>query len=244
LTEEELRIKVDKANQERKEKLVIELLKKLAPYIAGKDKGFESQKEDIQEKLEAPGGPALLLHVSYIYIQEAKKSLGRFLGVEGWIAGIEETGHAFKQSFSLISSVVKLQVAQDKLEQHGQQDEELENEIMSHGLSTIWKLGQMEIEKMVRDVCQTLMKEAPDKKSKKKRASALKELGEVYRREVKLAKKRGLDATSPFEFLAKGEEGKEDEKAGKEHDMDKEKVTTTKEKPSKEKAKTPSKQKS
>jgi len=132
-----------------------------------------------------------------------------------------------------------LQVAQDKLEQHGQ-NEELENEIMSHGLSTIWKLGHMEIEKMVRDVCQVILK-VPNKKLKKKRAAALKELGELYRREVKLAKKKGLDTNAtPFDqIFTKGEDP---EKNG---DQEKEKGKEKETEPlSKEKAKTPSKQRS
>jgi len=215
--------------------------KKLEPYITGKDKTFDSQKADILEKLEAPGGPALLYHVSYIYIQEAKKNLGRFLGVEGFIAGIEETGHGFKQSFSLISSVVKLQVAQEKLEQQGDQDEALTNEIMGHGLSTIWKLGLMEIEKMVRDVCQTILK-IHDKKLKKKRASALKEFGELCRREVRLARKRGVDTSAPFDLKKEMEREMEKEtekEKGTEKEQEKEK-----EKPSREKAKSPAKQKS
>jgi len=190
MTEEQLMLKAEKAHLARKDKLVQDLLQKLEPYITGKDRAFDSQKADILEKLEAPGGPALLYHVSYIYIQEAKKNLGRFLGVEGFIAGIEETGHGFKQSFSLISSVVKLQVAQEKLEQQGDQDEALTNEIMGHGLSTIWKLGLMEIEKMVRDVCQTILK-IHDKKIKEKKSFCLKRIWRIMSEGSQTCQKKG-----------------------------------------------------
>jgi len=190
LTEEQIMAKAELAFHKRKDALVAELLKKLEPHMLGNDPGFKNQLADIQEKLEAPGGPALLRYVSYIYIQEAKKNLGRFLGVEGFFAGLEETGHAFKQSFALISSVVKFQVAQDRFEQEGQQNEQLANEMMSHGLSSIWMLGKMEIERMVREVCQAILK-IPDKRLKKTRAASLKELGEMYRNEVREAKKKG-----------------------------------------------------
>jgi len=171
--------------------LIEALLAKLQPFISGDDKNFKSQEVDINEKLESPGGPGLLSSVAYIYIQEAKKNLGRFAGLQGWFAGIEEKGHGLKQGLSLVSSLVKLQVAQERLEA-GEQTEQLVNDIMSQGLSMIWKVGLLEIESIVRDICQTVLN-IPDKVLKKKRAEALEELGKVYKREIRLARKRGVN---------------------------------------------------
>jgi len=198
LTEEEAKQKFEKEQSEKKEKLVEELLKKLDAHITGKDKLFKNQEADVLEKLDAPGGPALLNYVAYIYVQEAKKYLGRYLGIEGFFAEIEEKGHSFKQAFSLITSLVKLQAAQNKLEQVGEKDENLSNELMTQGLSMIWKFGLLEIEKTVRDVCEVILK-IQDKKLKKQRAAALKDLGEFYKKEIKSARKRGIELTSPFE---------------------------------------------
>jgi len=178
---------------------VEQLLAKLEPYMSGKDKNYVSQKADIDEKLEAPGGPVLLHHVAYIYIQEAKKNMGRFFGVEGFFASVEEKGHNFKQLITLVRSAVKLQVAQDRMEQVGE-DEELAAEVMSQGLSTIWKMGKMEIESMIRDVCSAIFK-VQDKNLKKKRATALKDLGEFYRDEAKKAKKRLAEVMSDPEMF-------------------------------------------
>jgi len=47
---------------------------------------------------------------------------------------------------------------------------------MSHGLSMLWKMGLMEIENTLRDVCKTFLV-VPDKELKKKRAEALEALG-------------------------------------------------------------------
>jgi hypothetical protein len=85
---------------------------------------------------------------------------------------------------------VKLQVAQERLEA-GEQTEQLVNDIMSQGLSMIWKVGLLEIEAIVRDVCQSILA-VPDRVLKKKRAEALEELGKIYKREIKLARKRGV----------------------------------------------------
>jgi len=118
------------------------------------------------------------------------------LGIQSWFAGIEEKGHEIKQSFSLISSIVKLQVAHEKFEQAGAQDEQLVNDIMSQGLSTIWKIGLLEIESTVREVSQSVLS-IPDKNLRKKRAEALEDLGKIYKRESRAARKRGVNIT-PF----------------------------------------------
>jgi len=196
LSDEEIMKLLEKKNKERKEKLIEALLNRLHTFIDDNDKDYKSQEADISEKLESPGGPALLSSIGYIYIQEAKKNLGRYLGIQSWFAGIEEKGHEIKQSFSLISSIVKLQVAHERFEQAGAQDEQLVNDIMSQGLSTIWKIGLLEIESTVREVSQSVLS-IPDKVLRRKRAEALEELGKIYKRESKLARKRGINIT-PF----------------------------------------------
>uniref|UniRef100_A0A6B2L580 J domain-containing protein n=1 Tax=Arcella intermedia TaxID=1963864 RepID=A0A6B2L580_9EUKA len=205
LSEEEMIMKLQLEQQEKKEKLAAILAEKLDIYIVKGDKAFNELKEDVKEKLDAPGGPSLLEHVSYIYISEAKKNLGRFLGIEGFFAGIEQKTHQAKQSFSLISSLVKLQSAAQKMDETGNIDDESAAKMMNHGLNLIWKMGFMEIEAILRDVCDFVLK-VPEKTSKKltkqeqkelkeakelrdKRANALLALGEFYKKEeIKIAK--------------------------------------------------------
>jgi len=199
MTEEQMKAQVEQKNKERKEKLVKALLEKIESYE--KDQEYKNQEQNIKEKLESVGGPTLLNHISYIYIQEARKNAGRFFGVQGWFAELEEKGHALKQGFSLISSLIKLQAAHSRYEEAAEQSEELAKEVMNHGISMIWKMGLMEIESTVRDVCQMVL-DVPDKNTKKARAEALEKLGMVYKHEVKLLKKKGITSnnSNPFSF--------------------------------------------
>jgi len=74
---------------------------------------------------------------------------------------------------------------------------------MSHGLSMLWKMGLMEIENTLRDVCKTFLV-VPDKELKKKRAEALEALGLFYKQEVKAAKKKGTANTGSLPFFSFG----------------------------------------
>jgi len=111
-----------------------------------------------------------------------------------------------KQGFSLISSLIKLQAAHSRYEEAAEQSEELAKEVMNHGISMIWKMGLMEIESTVRDVCQMVL-DVPDKNTKKARAEALEKLGMVYKHEVKLLKKKGISSnnTNPFVSFTTGD---------------------------------------
>lgn len=68
--------------------------------------------------------------------------------------------------------------------------------MMGHGLTTIWKMGKFEIEQMVRQVCHEVL--TSDKSKKKKRAEALKELGELYKKTAKKALKEKGDPLESF----------------------------------------------
>jgi len=195
MNENQVREQLEIENNIRKQKLLEQLIARLEKRIAGEDKNFSSLSADTKEKIEAVGGPALLNHVAYIYIQEGQKNLDRYLGIQSWFAEIEEKGHTIKQGASLIGSLIKLTAAHNRYEQAGEQNEELVKEVMSQGLSMIWKMGLMEIENTLREVCKTYLT-TPDKELKKKRAEALEALGLFYKQEVKAAKKKG-QTTAP-----------------------------------------------
>lgn len=73
--------------------------------------------------------------------------MGRFLGIEGFFSRIAEKGHMFSATVSLISDAVKLQAAIQEMERNdpGGENEALARKVMSVGLSTIFKLGKMEV---------------------------------------------------------------------------------------------------
>jgi curved DNA-binding protein CbpA len=203
MTENQIREQKDKENIKRKEKLLEQLIERLKKRISGEEKNFNYLLADTKEKIESVGGPALLSHISYIYIQEAQKNLDRYLGIQSWFAEIEEKGHSFKQGASLIGEVIRVTAAHSRFEQAGDQNEEVFKEMMNHGLSMLWKLGLLEIENTVREVCKLFLV-VPDKELKKKRAEALEALGLFYKQEVKAAKKKGTANTGSLPFFSFG----------------------------------------
>jgi len=67
------------------EKLAHLLLIKLEPYVNGGLENFRTViSMDLVPKIEAPGGPTLLILIGKIYIQKAKQYQGAFFGLEGF----------------------------------------------------------------------------------------------------------------------------------------------------------------
>jgi len=120
---------------------------------------------------------------------------------------MEEKGHNVKQTFSVVSSMVKLAQAQAELERKGELgqeiDEAVQAQMMNNGLDAMWKLGKMEIEKTCRLVCNVLLNS--DKKQRKKRAGLLKELGELYRDRAKKMRRDQGHAGTFKDFVANAE---------------------------------------
>ena len=73
--------------------------------------------------------------------------MGRFLGIEGFFSRIAEKGHVFSATVSVLSDAIKLQAALQEMEQRdpGGENEALAAKVMSVGLSTIFKLGKLEV---------------------------------------------------------------------------------------------------
>lgn len=57
------------------------LAKKLDSYTA--EDNFESQNQDVSEKIDSPGGPALLGIVGYVYISVSELNLHLLNGLGG-----------------------------------------------------------------------------------------------------------------------------------------------------------------
>jgi len=137
--------------------------------------------------------------------RKQKKNLGRFLGIEGVMAGMEATKHEIGATMSLLSSASKLQHAAQRSERDGQELSEQEQAaMMMHGLDTVWKMGKLEIEKTVRNACKLVLK---DKQTRKKRAQALMDLGTLYKKEAEKAKKqKGMEKGTFFDFVQKAQD--------------------------------------
>eukprot|EP01101_Sappina_pedata_P001848 TRINITY_DN1193_c0_g1_i2.p1 TRINITY_DN1193_c0_g1~~TRINITY_DN1193_c0_g1_i2.p1 ORF type:complete len:382 (+),score=193.34 TRINITY_DN1193_c0_g1_i2:482-1627(+) len=149
-----------KKKQQKKE-LTHKLISKLAAFGKKPKKWFFQKKDPVDEwtasttaearsLAEAPGGDQLLNVLAYVYIQEAQQHLGGLMSV--W-SEIREICHLIKNGASLIGSVMALQAAGQKL-QGNENDEETLNLLMQMGLVTMWKVGILDVEMLLRGVCE------------------------------------------------------------------------------------------
>jgi len=194
-TAESMRNKQKKIEEEKKEKrkvLVQNLLEKIDLYQKSKKDFEKAIKEDITNKVAAPGGASLLIHVGYVYTQVAKQYAGRFFGLEGWVAGVQNTGHMIGEGIAVINDLKKMSQIQKELERTGGTAEgasggvggpsaDVQQKAMNTGMSLMWRLGKFEIEKEVRTVCESIFRDIKTKKDERKKAAeALRKLGEIY----------------------------------------------------------------
>lgn len=100
---------------------------------------------DVKEKLEAPGGAALLQIIGHIYRESAKQNLNRFFGIEAFFSSVVEKGELASQIFSVIGTTVKMQRIQREMEAKGELDEGAQQQMMNHGLTAVWTLGKLEV---------------------------------------------------------------------------------------------------
>lgn len=108
--------------------------------------------------------------------------MNRFFGIEKFFSGIAEKGHQIKEGVSVISTAISLQRMIEEAEKTGTQDSvQVQQKIMQKGMATIWKLGQFEIEKITRNVCEKILKDpSVEKKIREKRARGLKIIGDLF----------------------------------------------------------------
>lgn len=181
----EEREKYEKNLQETQDRLVELLKAKLRPFVHGYQREFsEIVAAEIEEKLNAPGGPSLLAHIAYVYTQEAKSHSGRWLGLEGFVTGIQETGHYISEAASVIGDLSRMQALQKELEKNPEiaQTEQVQQRAATLGLGLMWRLGKLQIERAVRQVCRAMFssRHCPTKEERKLHVAALKRLGELY----------------------------------------------------------------
>jgi len=185
---------IEKSIKDRNQKLVENLLMRIDPYVNGQEKIFlDTILNEANDRIESPGGPALLHAVGYVYANAAAQHLGRFFGIEGLFAEIHEKGHFIKETFKVISSTLELKRMADKMEAMEDKGTETEAEIdvnaeqiagmMQKGLNVIWRAGLLEIEGTVRRVCETVLDETKvPKPLLKKRGKALLEMGKLFKK--------------------------------------------------------------
>lgn len=203
-----LEVMMEQATKTRVDYLAHKLLIRIEPMVNGVDMK-EQIRQDLAQRLEAPGGGAILVTIGYAYQSEANKKLKTFLGLGGFAASVREKGHKVSQTWKLAKSYVALNSVATKLEsdekkriEAGQTETEeevarraeLEDHALQQGLAFLWKIGLFEIEDVTRKACYKILHDyAPDVTHdlRQKRAHALQKIGGWYQ---KWAKKYVKDA--------------------------------------------------
>jgi len=182
-----------KQEEERVIPLSQKLLTKLEVHMTGSISQFlQLARAECKELVEGPGGGDLLHRVGYVYEQEAKQALG---GLGGFWASLKEGGHTVSETMSIINAASKAQAAAERLEKEKEKETsettraEREAFIAGQTMVALWKLGKMEIESIIRQVCAKIFRPTTPLATSvvKARAQALKALGEIYLKEGKVA---------------------------------------------------------
>ena len=203
---------VERFHQQQRERcppLARSLVAKLEPFVQGQTAQFRQQTtQEVLNLMDSPGGLQLVHLTGYVYLQESRKHSGAFLGFDGFLAGIQEKGHSLSVKFSLASSAVKASMAVERLESGKSLSEEEDQRIAAEeGLAALWKVGKLEVEGTLREVC-TLICNDPEasKTTRKRRCEGLKVMGTIYKtmatEQIKINKKLGISTTDPFSEMA------------------------------------------
>lgn len=191
---DEMKDKLKQNQEKRREQLTKHLLIKIEPYVQGNVSEFlKMVREQAMEMADAPGGCELLQVIGYVYTQEAEQHLKSFLGIPAFFSEMAERGHLLKETFSLIRSATKAQLAQQRIEA-GSTKMEDQALLMMEGLKAIWKIGKLDIEMTVRAVCEDVLGDRVSesltnkallgtnvsKAVRNSRANAVKAMGEMF----------------------------------------------------------------
>ncbi|KAF9348394.1 hypothetical protein BGX26_000200, partial [Mortierella sp. AD094] len=185
----------DEARQVRVDKLVQNLVHKLSIYTDGPcdynaAKGYQEMIRLEAEELKAESYGVELLHaIGFTYTLKAKQYLGKqeMLGLGSWFHGVREKGHILSETVSTLRAAMDLQQSFTQLQEAEKEEMDeaakkaLEEAAASKGLRALWKGSKLEVEGVLRDVCDKVLGDpAVPKATLIKRASALKIIGAVF----------------------------------------------------------------
>jgi hypothetical protein len=195
IAQAELQKQREEEHRERVATLSQNLKKKLAIYAETDSsdddlRAFrELQKIEAEELKQEPHGVELLNAIGYTYQSKASQYLGKtgLFGLQALYERAREKTHIISETMSTIRSAIELQRTFQELqkaEENAVDDQtraRLEEEAARQGLRAMWKGSKLEVQSVLRDVCdQVLYDESVSKDVRHRRAVALKVLGEVY----------------------------------------------------------------
>lgn len=149
--------------QQTCEQLSLYLRKKLDLHTQSPEMFADMIRAEALGLIDTPGGVELLGIVSYIYTQEAIQFLG---GPKGWAAEVAERGHYMSEGVGIVTQVLGVLSISRQLEKGAAgeggkstslQEAELQKEVMTKGLDTVWRVGKLLLEERLRTVVELIL---------------------------------------------------------------------------------------
>ncbi|KAJ2918913.1 hypothetical protein MD484_g1501, partial [Candolleomyces efflorescens] len=148
----------------------------------------ELEAEDLKRESY---GVELLQAIGFVYVAKAKHHLAThqtFFGVGGWLHNVQGKYHVFSETVSTLRSAIELKAVFDQIaaaEKAGglspEERKRLEEQAAEKGLQALFKGAKLEIESILREVCDRIFTEPNVSKTKLElRAVALQILGEAF----------------------------------------------------------------
>ncbi|KAF8344396.1 DnaJ-domain-containing protein [Amanita rubescens] len=135
-------------------------------------------------------GYELLQTIGFVYASKAKHFLAThqtFFGVGGWIHNVQSKYHVFSETVSTLRSAIELKAVFDQLqaaEKAGglspEERKKLEEQAAEKGVQALFKGTKLEVESVLREVCDRLLDAGAGRDKVLLRAIALQILGEAY----------------------------------------------------------------
>lgn len=185
-----------KEHAERVQKLVENLIRKLSVFTETECApeqlaAFRAIQQAEADELKHESHGLHLLHaIGYTYTAKANEYLGRgeMLGLPAFYQRMREKGHIISETVSTIRSAIDLQRSFQQLQQADESGSmeaaeraRLEEEAARQGLHAMWKGSKLEVQGVLREVCDHVLTDSTvSKEKRKRRAMALKVLGDVY----------------------------------------------------------------
>ncbi|GAB5589545.1 DnaJ-like protein [Umbelopsis nana] len=182
--------------QKRVDTLVEKLIYKLSLYtelpdtspnsVAAFTNIIQIEAEDLKHESY---GVELLHAIGFTYTMKANQyqARGQIFGLGGVFHSVREKGYIFSETMGTLRSALDLQSSFSELQKadsKGLSEEErnkLEEEAAQKGLKAIWRGSKLEVESVLRDVCDLVLGDPKASKDLvQKRAAALKIIGNVY----------------------------------------------------------------
>ncbi|KAI8639250.1 X-domain of DnaJ-containing-domain-containing protein [Parasitella parasitica] len=186
------------ARETRVQALTTKLINKLSLYTELNDIPEDARYAAFSNiiQIEAEGlkreshGVELLNAVGYTYAAKAQQYINRgfAFGLGGVFHSMKEKGYIFSETvgtlrsaLDLQSSYTELQKAEEKGDLSDEQRIRLETEAATKGLQAIWRGSKLEVEGVLREVCDRVLTDTTvSKETLKSRAIGLRIIGTIY----------------------------------------------------------------